>query len=245
MSPALWSEMCPPVPPSDFWGKGRRHSHLKNQLKSGKSNKWWQQSVDKDRHRQTLTDKDRRRTRQDRQRTEARQKQDRTDKRQGTDRTSETDRKRETRDKACSHDDRDRERRSAWHVCGSLVRCVESETDQHPVATAPLQPNPTLTHFTPSKKKTRHLHDPTPRARRSPISRPKQAWQTNTAPNPTPLPPKRRIHRGTRGKNTETWNKKKCVMMMLTFAKVKERSDYGRQKSFKFPKTITGGHHFP
>ena len=85
--------------------------------------------TDTDRHRWTQTDGQTHRRKKDRQRTEAKQKHNRTDKRHETHERHETrdstDRKRETRE--CSQDDRDRECRGAWRLCGSTGRLVSGD----------------------------------------------------------------------------------------------------------------------
>ena len=147
----------------------------------------------KKRHRQTLTDKDRRKTRQDRQRTEARQKQDRTDKRQGPP----TRRQRQRASKCVTCVRVSSEVRGEWNrptPGGNRATPTQSDIDTlHPVQKRPV----TCT-------TQRREHDGARSLARNKRGRP-VPLQTR------PLPPKRRIHRGTRGKNTETRNKKRNV----------------------------------
>ena len=164
------------------------------------------------RHRDKHTDAQRKDTNKTGQ-TEDRSKEEAKQERQET--RDATVRKRETRE--CSRR-RQRQRASRCAACvhvvrlGLKVRCVASETDQTPTATAPPHPNPTLTHSTPSKKKS-HLHDQTPRACRN--------WP---APNPASLTLKQRMHKRIPREEHRNIMKMNSVMMLLTFSKVKKGS---------------------
>ena len=167
--------------------------------------------------------------------TEERHKQDKT----GTSKRQETHDRQEIRDatywkrktKRCSQDDRDREHRGAWRVCGRCVWvsgevCAASETDQTPTATAPPHHNPTLTHSTPSK-----------RAKSPARPNPESSTKLDLSPKPSvpdQSPPLTRHKRNehTEGPTRRTPKQKmNSVMMLLAFPKVNENNQDANPKS--------------